>query len=57
MSNAALQCLSRDGPLRQGPNTVVLKLASEIGTAYGGWAFAFQAAAPDGVLLLPEAVS
>ena len=44
-----------EAPLSKGANTVVLKLSNDYGSNHGGWAFAFQARAPDGTPLLPEA--
>ncbi len=41
-------------PLKQGPNSVVVKLSNTRGTNHGGWAFAFRATTPDGTLLQPE---
>jgi len=41
-------------PLRSGDNTLAIKLSNTIGSNHGGWAFAFQALAPDGTRLLPQ---
>jgi len=53
--HAAFRVREVQAPLKAGPNTVVLKLSNELGINHGGWAFAFQAVAPDGTMLLPEA--
>ncbi len=42
-------------PLRAGANTLVLKLSNDVGTNWGGWAFAFKATTADGRELLPAA--
>ena len=53
--HAAFRARSIEVDLRQGANTVVLKLSNTPGSSHGGWAFAFQATAPDGTRLLPQA--
>ena len=52
--NQAFRACSVPVRLRQGANRVVLKLSNTIGTNHGGWAFAFQARAPDGSVLAPR---
>ena len=42
-------------PLRKGLNQLALTLSNTRGTNHGGWAFAFQATAPDGRALVPRA--
>lgn len=41
--------------LRPGANTILLKHSNTIGLNHGGWAFNFQAYAPDGARLTPHA--
>lgn len=42
-------------PLRKGDNLVDITLSNTQNFNHGGWAFAFQATAPDGTVLLPRA--
>jgi len=51
--HAAFRARAIEVPLRAGPNTVVIKLSNTRGSNHGGWAFAFRATTPDGVLLKP----
>lgn len=44
-----------DVPLKKGENVVTLTLSNTRAFSHGGWAFAFQAATPDGRSLLPGA--
>jgi len=39
--------------LREGRNFVMVKLGNTRGLNHGGWTFAFQAAGPDGMILVP----
>lgn len=49
--NMAFRAHTVEVPLNAGDNTLLLKLSNTIGTNHGGWAFAFQARTPDGVLV------
>jgi len=53
---AAFRVREITAPLNAGDNTVSLKLSNTLNTNHGGWCFAFQAAAPDGTRLHPNAV-
>ena len=51
----AFRARTLEVPLQAGGNVVVVKLSNTRGSNHGGWVFAFQAWAPDGTLLLPQA--
>ena len=51
----AFRAQTLEVPLRAGTNAVVLKLSNTRGSNHGGWAFALQAWAPDGTVLVPQA--
>ncbi len=44
-----------EAPLRQGPNTVLLKSSNTRGSTHGGWAVSFLAQTPEGDTLRPQA--
>jgi hypothetical protein len=41
--------------LREGENTIIVKLSNTIGSNFGGWCFAMRATTSEGSLLLPKA--
>ena len=40
--------------LKPGRNSISILLSNEVGTNFGGWAFAFRATAPDGSVIMPR---
>jgi hypothetical protein len=53
--NAAFRARTVDVKLSKGENVLVLKLSNQVGSNWGGWAFAFSVRTPDGRRILPAA--